>query len=94
MPKIFLTGYIDVPEARRALAHDALPQHIALTRAEPGCLRFDVTEDETSPGRYLVSELFDSRVDFDAHQMRAAQSPWAAVTAGIPRHYTIEEVSA
>ena len=94
MTKIRLTGYIDVPAARLAMVQAALPTHIALTRDEVGCLEFDVTEDETHPGRYLVSELFASRTDFDAHQARSTDSPWAAVTAGIPRHYTIEEVSA
>lgn len=85
---------MDVPEDRCAAVADALPAHIALTRAEPGCLAFDVTEDAARPGRYLVSELFASQADFDAHQTRAAASLWAKVTAGIPRHYTIDEVPA
>lgn len=91
--QISLTGYIDVPADRRAAIAAALPEHIALTRAEPGCLRFDVTEDTACPGRFLVSELFASQADFDAHQARAADSPWAKITAGIPRHYSIEEIS-
>jgi quinol monooxygenase YgiN len=41
------------------------------------------------PGRFLVSEVFSDRAAFDAHQERTRNSDWFAVTAGIPRDYTI-----
>ncbi len=85
---------MDVPAARLPAVRAALADHIALTRAEPGCLRFDVTEDLTHPDRFQVSELFASRAAFDAHQVRSAASPWADVTAGLPRRYEINEVTA
>lgn len=90
-PMIILSGHLDIPADRRAAVAAALPAHIDLTRAEPGCLSFDVTEDPDRPGRYNVAERFATRPDFDAHQKRAAQSPWAEITAGIKRHYTIQE---
>ncbi|WP_421704155.1 putative quinol monooxygenase [Aliiroseovarius sp.] len=89
---ITLTGYIHVPADRLEAVSAALPAHIALTRAEPGCLSFEVTPDHAQPGRFTVSERFIDRAAFDAHQARAGTSPWAEVTAGIPRHYTIEEI--
>jgi quinol monooxygenase YgiN len=89
---IKLTGYIDIPADRLDAVTDALPAHIALTRAEPGCLSFEVTPDSDHPGRFSVAELFTDRAAFEAHQARAGASPWAEVTAGIPRHYQIEEV--
>ena len=92
-PEIVLTGYIDVPADRLDAVSAALPAHIALTRKEPGCLSFDVTPDEDVPGRFNVAERFSSRADFDAHQVRMKSSPWAKVTAGIPRHYQITEES-
>ncbi|WP_095589766.1 putative quinol monooxygenase [Actibacterium ureilyticum] len=92
-PRIRLTGHIDVPADRRAAVMAALPDHIRLTRAEPGCLAFDVTPDPSVPGRLLVSELFTDQTAFDAHQARAGASDWAQVTAGIPRHYSIDHVT-
>ncbi|UWP90334.1 putative quinol monooxygenase [Aliiroseovarius crassostreae] len=89
--QISLTGYLDVPEDRLAAVTAALPAHIALTRAEPGCLAFDVSMDEDIPGRFTVTERFSSRADFEAHQQRMRASPWAEITAGIPRHYQITE---
>ena len=93
MPQIRLTGHIDVPPARRDAVAAALPDHIRLTRAEPGCLRFEVTPDAAVPGRWQVAELFASRKAFEAHQARAGASPWAAATDGIDRHFRIEEIA-
>lgn len=92
-PQIRLTGHIDVPEDRLNPITAALPEHIRLTRAEPGCISFEVTPDPSVPGRFSVAELFASREDFDAHQARIKGSEWGKVSAGIPRSYEITEVS-
>ncbi|MCB1328080.1 MAG: antibiotic biosynthesis monooxygenase [Maritimibacter sp.] len=93
MPPIRLVGHIDVPPERRAAVAAALPEHISLTRAEPGCRAFDVTADASVPGRFLVAEVFDDRAAFDAHQARSRDSAWGALSDGLVRHYTIEETA-
>ncbi|MDK3072827.1 antibiotic biosynthesis monooxygenase [Sedimentitalea sp. JM2-8] len=90
-PQIVLTGTITVPPERCAAIRAALPEHIAKSRAEPGCLYFNVTERADAPGVFEVSERFATRRDFAAHQERAAQSTWAEISAGIPRNYGIRE---
>ena len=87
--RVFLEGYMEVPPERLAAVTRALPDHIALTRAEPGCLAFSVTPSPDHADRFLVSEIFSDQVAFEAHQLRARASTWAEVTAGLPRHYTI-----
>ena len=89
---IKLTGYIDVPVGRREAIAAALPLHIALTRAETGCLRFDVIPDADIEGRYNVSELFTDRASFEAHQDRIRSSDWGEISSGIPRDYTIRDI--
>jgi quinol monooxygenase YgiN len=86
---VVLTGHIQVPPERIADIRAALPEHIRLTRAEPGCLSFSVTEHPTIPGRFDVAEKFTDAAAFDAHQARAGASDWARISAGIPRDYTI-----
>jgi quinol monooxygenase YgiN len=71
----------------------ALPDHIRLTRAEAGCISFDVTPT-TDPFIWQVSETFVDRAAFDAHQTRTAASDWATLTAGITRDYTISDEGA
>ncbi len=88
--RIFLNGYLDFPADRLNDVRTALPDHIALTRAEPGCVSFEVDEDQDQPGRFNVSEVFVDQPAFDAHQARTRASDWFSVTQGIARHYVIE----
>jgi quinol monooxygenase YgiN len=73
--------------AVRAHVHD----HIRLTRAEPACLSFDITETD-DPLVFEVMEAFRDRAGFDAHQARTRESPWFTATRGILRDFRIEEV--
>ncbi|WP_236967681.1 putative quinol monooxygenase [Microbacterium aurantiacum] len=67
-----------------------LPLHTALSRAEPGCLRFEVTAT-ADPLVWEVAERFADRAAFDAHQARVAASEWGRATAGIAREYAVTE---
>lgn len=86
---VALTGRLlctTAAEAARVRAH--LPEHIRLTRAEPGCLRFDVVET-ADPLVWQVDETFADRAAFDAHQARTRASRWAQETAGIARDFRV-----
>lgn len=86
---VVLQGYISVSSDRIEAVKAALPEHIALTRAEAGCITFEVVQSETIQGRFIVSEVFVDQASFDVHQVRAKNSSWFKVTQGIPREYTI-----
>lgn len=89
MGKVYLSGHLEVPADRIRAVKAALPEHLALTQAEPGCLSFSVTQSPDNPSHFLVSETFADQTAFDAHQSRASTSVWAEVTAGLKRHYSI-----
>lgn len=87
--EVTLTGTLickSAAEAARVRA--ALSAHIALTRAEAGCISFDVLPT-LDPLVWSVAERFADADAFRAHQARAAASEWAAQTTGIARDYTI-----
>lgn len=77
----------DPQEAALVTAH--LPQHIELTRAEPGCISFavDATDD---PRVWNVDEEFEDAASFRAHQARVRDSVWGRATERIERAYTID----
>lgn len=87
---VTLTGYIDVPSDRLTSVQVGLVDHIELTRAEAGCLFFEVTANSEVAGRFDVSEAFVDQAAFDHHQHRAKNSPWAEITKDIPRSYEIK----
>ncbi|SMX28755.1 Antibiotic biosynthesis monooxygenase [Pelagimonas phthalicica] len=86
---VTLKGFISVPQERLDSIRNALPEHIRLTRAEPGCMSFVVTESDTTPGRFDVAEEFTDKAAFDAHQARVKASDWGKISAGIERSYEI-----
>ena len=76
-------------EAQAVRLH--LAAHLALSRAEPGCLTFDVSPGD-DPMVWEVMEAFRDRASFDAHQARTRDSVWFAATRGILRDFKMEEV--
>lgn len=83
----YLSGrLICVTAAEAARVKVSLPEHIRLTRAEPGCLSFEVTPTG-DPLVWSIEEAFADRTAFGAHQTRTGASTWAAETAGIARDY-------
>ncbi|KAB7615581.1 antibiotic biosynthesis monooxygenase [Amylibacter sp. SFDW26] len=89
--KIHLNGYMDAPPDKFEEVNIAVQEHIALTRAEEGCISFEVTPCPNVKGRFLVAEIFQNRAAFDQHQIRTGQSEWAKITKGMPRTYEITE---
>ena len=70
------------------LVETYLPEHIRLTRAEPGCISFEVSQTD-DPLIWRVEELFANRPAFDFHQQRTRASAWFTATSAIPRDYEI-----
>ena len=74
-------------DAEAALVRAHLPMHLELTRAEPGCLSFEVDATD-DPHVWRVAETFANEAAFEAHQRRTAASAWGTHTSGIARRYT------
>lgn len=91
-PMIALTGQLACADTTQMMtALSLLPEHVRLSRAEPGCLRFDLWQDE-DPLIWHLSELFIDAEAFAAHQMRTEDSPWGRDSAGIGRNFQRQEV--
>ncbi|MBU1296835.1 putative quinol monooxygenase [Marinomonas polaris] len=91
MSKITLSGHIEVPSEDLDAVLAELPNHIALTHQEAGCITFTVTRDSTNPQRFSVYEEFTDKAAFEKHQARVKASHWGEVTKNVERFYTITE---
>lgn len=87
---VTLVGYIDVPHEQLSQVRVALREHIRLTRAESGCLSFEVTPHATIDGRFDVREEFVDQIAFDHHQTRASASAWGHLTRDFKREYQLQ----
>lgn len=93
MTKILLTGTLTCAAHEIEAVLELLPVHIRLSRAEPGCLSFDLWQDELTQTRFHVSEVFRDRAALDAHKDRSAQSDWGRVTGHMSRDFQTSEQS-
>lgn len=90
MVKVILEGYIDVLESDLDSINLELVTHIELTRAEEGCLVFQVEQDKENNNRFNVYEEFVSKEAFEKHQERVKKSRWGSVTKNVQRNYNIK----
>ncbi len=91
MNKVILKGFIIVPTADLPAVKKALISHKELTRNEPGCLMFNVTQSEVNLNRFDVYEEFINKAAFEQHQVRVKTSTWGKAAANVKRHYEILE---
>ena len=91
-PLIALSGHLTCADmSQMMLALDLLPDHVALSRAEPGNLRFDLSQTE-DPLIWRLDELFADAEAFAAHQARTKASEWGQRSKDIARAFDRIEV--
>jgi quinol monooxygenase YgiN len=92
MARITLSGTLSCGTDDIATVLAALPGHIRLSRAESGCLSFEVSQDAANPGLFHVCESFVDQAAFDAHQTRTRASAWWQATQGFARDFTVSKI--
>ena len=83
--QIALSGRLtcaDMGQLMTLLTH--VEAHVAASRAEPGCLFFEIAQTD-DPLVWRVEELFRDAAALEAHRARTKASAWAAATSGIAR---------
>jgi quinol monooxygenase YgiN len=86
---IVLTGQLICQgDGEITVVTEFLPRHIELTRAEPGCISFEVRQSD-NPSVWDVSECFKDARSFERHQARVKASEWGSATASIKRSYSV-----
>jgi quinol monooxygenase YgiN len=88
MGKILLTGTMRCNADEVDAVLSLMAKHERLSLAEPGCLTFELWQDELDPCCFHVSEVFRSERDFEAHKDRSHSSDWGRVTRHMPRDFT------
>ena len=92
--KIFRTGYQIKPE-RRAYFLEAMVSAASLCTAnEPGCLRFDVFQDETDPNRIWVDVVFRDADSIKAHSNSPRMTSWHQKYPDTPDCYAQDSIKA
>lgn len=85
-----VTGTLTIPLAEQPRLLPLLHEHVRLSRAEPGCLAFDLTPRPDDPERFDLAERFRDRAAFEAHRTRSAASAWGLATPHLERVLRID----
>ena len=86
---ITVTGYLIAADPSEAdLVRQYLPDHIRLSRAEPGCLTFNVVATD-DPLIWALDESFTDQAAFGAHQTRTKALIWFEKTAPLKRNFQV-----
>ncbi|WP_134726709.1 putative quinol monooxygenase [Paracoccus luteus] len=83
--QVSLTGQLVCADVAQMLAVlDHAQSHIDASRAEPGCLQFDLWQTD-EPLVFAVAERFADPDAYRAHQTRTRATDWYAATADLER---------
>lgn len=86
---VHLSGYLICASAAEVeIVTRCLPTHIRLTRAEAGCVDFDVSVTD-DPLIWRVVECFTDPLAFEFHQTRTRASEWWRETSAIRREFHV-----
>jgi autoinducer 2-degrading protein len=69
------------PEMREKFLAAAEDDSICSVRDEPGCLRFDVIQDNADPNQYFFYEVYRDEAAFEAHLKTPHYPRWRAASA-------------
>ncbi len=92
MPLIILAQITAVP-GQETLLRDELIKLVAPTRAEAGCIQYDLHQDTENPGLFVFYEQWETRDLWQAHMQAPHLAAYSEATAGAVSHFTLNEMT-
>jgi quinol monooxygenase YgiN len=75
------------------LVRAELEKLIPITRAETGCIQYDLHQDNENPARFLFYENWESRELWQAHMNAPHLAGYRKATEGAVAEFAIHEMS-
>lgn len=93
MSKLTIVANIKAKSDRIDLVKSELEKLIATTRAEPGCLQYDLHQDNDNPAHFLFYENWESRELWQTHMNAQHLKDYLAATDGAVEDFTLNEMT-
>lgn len=93
MPNLIILADIHAHPAHAGAVRDGLMGLIAPTRAEAGCIQYDLHEDNSDPAHFFFYEIWASRTEWQTHMASAHLAAHAAATEGMVRLVAVHEMT-
>lgn len=93
MPNLTIVANITANPGKTDLVKAELEQLIAITRAEEGCLTYDLHQDNENPAHFMFYETWESRELWQAHMQAPHLAAYMAATEGAVAEFTLHEMT-
>ena len=92
MSNLIIVANIRAKSDKIDLVKAELKKLINITRAEAGCLQYDLHQDNENPAHFLFYENWESRELWQAHMGNQHLQDFMAATEGAVEEFTINEM--
>lgn len=93
MPKLTIVANIIARSGKEDLVKSELAKLVETTRAEQGCIQYDLHQDNTNPAHFLFFENWASRDQWQTHMNAPHLAAYIAATDGAVESFTLNEMT-
>ncbi|MEO1533188.1 MAG: putative quinol monooxygenase [Pseudomonadota bacterium] len=88
-----ILAQITAVAGKEALVRAELEKLVPITRAEAGCLQYDLHVDNENPGFFIFYENWESRELWQTHMNAPHLAAYMAATEGAVANFVLNEMS-
>ena len=93
MYKLTIVGNIRATPGKIVLVKAKLEKLIPITRAEAGCIQYDLHQDNDNPAHFMFYENWESRELWQAHMSAQHLSDYMSTTEGAIANFMLNEMT-
>ena len=93
MPKLTIVANIHAAPEKIELVKAELEKLIPTTRAEKGCIQYDLHQDNDNPTHFMFYENWDSRELWQDHMNAPHLAAYKEATDGAVAEFTLNEMT-
>ncbi len=93
MSKLTIVANIQAHPDKIDMVKAELERLISITRAEEGCIQYDLHQDNENSARFLFYENWESRELWQAHMNATHLAEYRKATEGAVAEFSIHEMS-
>ena len=93
MSKLTIVANIHANSDRIALVKAELEKLIPVTRAEKGCIQYDLHRDNDNPAHFMFYETWQSRALWQTHMNAPHLAAYMQATDGAVAEFTLNEMT-
>ncbi len=93
MAQLTIVANIQARVDKIDLVKSELLKLIDVTRAEPGCINYDLHQDNENPAHFLFYENWESRELWQAHMGNQHLADYVAATENAVEEFTVNEMT-